>query len=307
MKKLMSLLLAIAAISCARKENDGQKLLALNEDFTEVTIAKNESPYATLYGAWTGKLASAYNADKDQTISYTITRLDDKHHTITANRTIDGESETAYGKFSEKDGKISMSFDFWADKMPQVQKLTFENGVLKAFAPLKRGHLDPVIECTMQRSEFKYDPLVTTDSAYFVDFENPKKVEKKLKPKKVAKVEKKAVDKLDADIKFKEGYVRPSYPMTTEAVFGINASAKLLKESELKNLKKSDLQFLKNTIYARHGYIFKSDALNDYFTQFSWYVPTSSNVEVTEIEQKNVKLLTRYEKYAEEYYEYFGR
>lgn len=36
---------------------------------------------------------------------------------------------------------------------------------------------------------------------------------------------------------------------------------------------KEELRLLRNTIYAQHGYAFNSSDLNEYFSQFSWYMP----------------------------------
>jgi len=41
----------------------------------------------------------------------------------------------------------------------------------------------------------------------------------------------------------------------------------------------NDLRILRNTIYAMHGYIFKSRDLQEHFQKFSWYSGTKSNVD----------------------------
>ena len=83
----------------------------------------------------------------------------------------------------------------------------------------------------------------------------------------------------------------------------------LLKEDDLKNLRKLDLQIIKNTIFARHGYAFKKQILRNFFDPVEWYVPVKNNVDndLTPIENKNVKLLDRFTKYAEDNYDTFGR
>lgn len=55
----------------------------------------------------------------------------------------------------------------------------------------------------------------------------------------------------------------------------------VIYDSDVRNLTYDDIQYLakddirlaKNEIYARHGYIFKSDDLNEYFNQRWWYMP----------------------------------
>ena len=54
---------------------------------------------------------------------------------------------------------------------------------------------------------------------------------------------------------------------------------------------------MRNYIFARHGYIFKSDDLRQYFRQYDWYTPISRNVtkELSKIERDNIKLIEAYE------------
>lgn len=61
---------------------------------------------------------------------------------------------------------------------------------------------------------------------------------------------------------------------------------------------KADYRILRNAIFARHGYIFKSADLAEYFSRFSWYTPQYSDVNsmLSSIEQDNVATLKRLEK-----------
>ncbi len=50
----------------------------------------------------------------------------------------------------------------------------------------------------------------------------------------------------------------------------------ILKDNKLiplENLSKSDLRIYRNLIFAKYGYRFKSENLNDYFSSKDWYVP----------------------------------
>ncbi|MFN0201157.1 MAG: YARHG domain-containing protein [Bacteroidia bacterium] len=91
-----------------------------------------------------------------------------------------------------------------------------------------------------------------------------------------------------------------SYPETSE---------KLLAEADVENLLKQELRIMRNEIYARHGYSFKMKDMRSYFDQQDWYIPTTTDVRdaLTEVEEKNVALLKRYEKYAADYYDEYGR
>ena len=96
----------------------------------------------------------------------------------------------------------------------------------------------------------------------------------------------------------------------TEDVLRINASARLLKSSDIENLYKTDLEVIRNAIYARHGYSFRNLRMRDLFDyDVSWYMPVSANVSamLTETEIKNIELIKRYEAHATRYYDVFGR
>ena len=64
---------------------------------------------------------------------------------------------------------------------------------------------------------------------------------------------------------------------------------------------RSITQMIINEMYARHGYIFKDQALTDYFAQKSWYIPRTADMEeiypvMNAVEQANVTLLRTYSK-----------
>lgn len=103
--------------------------------------------------------------------------------------------------------------------------------------------------------------------------------------------------------------VNEYYRTASESVYTLNASKNKLKESDLKNLKKLDLEIIRNTIFARHGYSFKKRSVRQFFDQVDWYVPMNNNVdaELTQLEKDNIVLLKKFEKYAEDNYDTFGR
>jgi hypothetical protein len=106
-----------------------------------------------------------------------------------------------------------------------------------------------------------------------------------------------------------ETYEEQVYRTASDVVTKLNSSTTLLKESDVKNLKKLELEILRNTIFARHGYTFKKKTYRQFFDPVDWYVPVSDDVakELTVIEKQNIKLLQRFEKYAEDNYDTFGR
>lgn len=87
------------------------------------------------------------------------------------------------------------------------------------------------------------------------------------------------------------------------------ASTRLLKTSDVDNLVIEELEFMRNEIFARHGYCFSKKHLRQQFENESWYVPNTVDIRgfLTDIEKKNIALIKRYEKYAEEYGDEYGR
>lgn len=62
---------------------------------------------------------------------------------------------------------------------------------------------------------------------------------------------------------------------------------------------RSITQMIINEMYAKHGYIFKDQALTDYFSRKSWYAPRTTDMEqiypvMNDVEQANVTLLRTY-------------
>lgn len=59
----------------------------------------------------------------------------------------------------------------------------------------------------------------------------------------------------------------------------------------------AELRIARNEIFARHGYIFKSEDLQEHFAQFDWYKAEFANVDskMTALEKKNIAVLKRRE------------
>lgn len=96
----------------------------------------------------------------------------------------------------------------------------------------------------------------------------------------------------------------------TDDVLKFNPSIALLKKEDVENMYQRDLEVLRNSIYARHGYSFKNRRMRYLFDKYvDWYIPLKTNIlaDLTDLEKKNIDLLKRYEKHAEKYYDVFGR
>ena len=87
------------------------------------------------------------------------------------------------------------------------------------------------------------------------------------------------------------------------------ASQRLLKARDVENMMREDLQFMRNEIFARHGFCFSKKELRQMFEMEEWYVPNTVDIRVqlTDIEKKNISLIKRYEKYADQYGDEYGR
>jgi len=102
----------------------------------------------------------------------------------------------------------------------------------------------------------------------------------------------------------------PDGEFITEDATKFNPSTDSLKAEDIENMYKGDLQIMRNSIYARHGYSFKTRKMRYIFDKYvDWYIPVSTDVrdEITDLEWANIELLKRYEDHADEYYDSFGR
>ncbi len=75
-------------------------------------------------------------------------------------------------------------------------------------------------------------------------------------------------------------------------------SERLLSRDDLVNFSKLELKMLRNEIYARHGYIFKTKDMVDYFSSQNWYQPRYTDVSamLSDIELSNIKLIKSMER-----------
>lgn len=145
------------------------------------------------------------------------------------------------------------------------------------------------------KKEFVYNPnFMLNENNDLIDWENPKDFVEKYTDEETGKI---------------ETYTTSKNRVASDAVFKINASRQKLTEKDLKNLRKLDMEIIKNSVFARHGYSFKKATYRHFFEQTDWYIPVSNNVDsqLSPIEKENVALLNRFIKYAEDKYDQFGR
>ena len=96
-------------------------------------------------------------------------------------------------------------------------------------------------------------------------------------------------------------YGNISYEMQNDYYVFPDSDARYLSNADISGMSAQELCYGKNEIYARHGYIFKSDFWNDFFSTFTWYsgeYPADSfDAGVfNEYEKANLKLAVEMEK-----------
>lgn len=74
-----------------------------------------------------------------------------------------------------------------------------------------------------------------------------------------------------------------------------DSNSRYLTKEELYQYDKSSLGFIRNEIFARHGYLFKNEDYRNYFTSMPWYLPDSkfkgTLKELNPVEKHNVELI----------------
>ncbi|MDV7696728.1 YARHG domain-containing protein [Chryseobacterium soli] len=153
----------------------------------------------------------------------------------------------------------------------------------------------PLKTLKLIKKEFVYNPnFMLDENSDLVDWTNPKSVTEKYTDEETGKT---------------ETYKASKNRFASDAIFKINASKQKLTEKELKNLRKLDLEIIKNAVFARHGYSFKKETFRNFFERTDWYIPVSNNVDkdLTPMEKENVVLLNRFIQYAQDKYDSFGR
>ena len=76
------------------------------------------------------------------------------------------------------------------------------------------------------------------------------------------------------------------------------SSQRLLKDDDLQ-VPPDELDYMRNSIYARHGYSFANKDIASRFASESWYMPCSTNVEaqLTQIEKTNIQRIQKIRPY----------
>lgn len=77
-----------------------------------------------------------------------------------------------------------------------------------------------------------------------------------------------------------------------------DSDSRKLKKSDLAGMTAQQLSYAKNEIYARHGRVFKSSELQDYFNEKDWYEKNDDfkDEDLSKKEAENIKFIAAYQK-----------
>lgn len=77
-----------------------------------------------------------------------------------------------------------------------------------------------------------------------------------------------------------------------------DSASRKLKKSDLAGMTAQQLSYAKNEIYARHGRVFKSSELQDYFNQKDWYEKNDDfkDEDLSKKEAENTEFIDAYQK-----------
>lgn len=286
MKKLFLLAVAIACFSCKKEA----KLISKTNNIEVYEVEPND-PNRNTYGNWVGDFFARIGAREKTDLStnkinIVIQKIEDNK--VFGYSVVSGEMRTFEGTSKKSNGNLEIIVKE-SDQLKNNGTFTFTVAKDSLFGKWDSAKKVGVLlrEYTLKKQPFSYDPKFTLQkNRMYVDY--------------YTKKEKTSLDEVtDMD----------TYRYADSIVTILNASTKIFKESELKNLKKIELEILRNTIYARHGYSFKSKIVSQFFDSQDWYVPVSDDVStnLTTIEKQNIKTLVRFEKYATDNYDTFGR
>lgn len=80
------------------------------------------------------------------------------------------------------------------------------------------------------------------------------------------------------------------------------SSTRYLTVNDLSGLSNAELRIMRNEIFARNGYVFKTEAMSNYFNRIDWYrkidklnVNDDGSSLLTDIEKANIKIIQKYE------------
>lgn len=239
MKKLLLVLVTLAFISCNKEVKKPQP---------ETADTANLELHKELYGFWVGDFMAIQSDDDNEYIPSNKINIVIKQ--ILGNRVIGqsvvaGNSRKLEGSLlTVKNGEQYFELKEPGDtKNDGVFKFTIKNDTLsgKWFANDKSIPVQQR-EFKLVKQKFEYDPnLMLPEERNYIDYYS-------MKTDTITETYEDGQE---------ETYEAELYRAASDVIIKINSSTTKLAEEDVKNLKKLDLEILRNTIFARHGYAFK--------------------------------------------------
>lgn len=132
--------------------------------------------------------------------------------------------------------------------------------------------------------------------------EELKRLENELKQKEQVMLDEKKSDlerkarELDEEKRKLDQAGDENIQITNSGIFPFT-STRYLNNIDINGLSSDDLKIMRNEIFARHGYIFKTDDMRQYFSQQSWYNPQYNDVTsmLSAVEKSNVEFIKKFE------------
>ena len=288
---LLALMLSLVVVSCKKEKKHSAQAVKQEVDV-----------YAKFYGNWVGDFVvtesdtAAQETDFMRTNKINIVIKKIENGKVYGQSIVAGNSRPLLGNIVDNKDEFVITLKEPGDqKRDGVFEFTIDSDTLSGEWNVNNKKA-PVWkrEYKLTKQAFKYNPkLMLPEEGDYIDYFSLK------------------VDSMEYENE--DGTKDMSYSdlfrSASDVITKINASITLLKESDLKNLKKLELEIIRNTIFARHGYSFKKKSFRQFFDPVDWYIPVTDNMsgKLTLIEQKNILILNRFQKYAEDSYDTFGR
>ncbi|MEC5172927.1 MULTISPECIES: YARHG domain-containing protein [Chryseobacterium] len=302
LKLFLTVSLMIGLTGCKKeteKSNGKKDSITVKRDSLAVPEIHKEY-YGIYMGDFAGKeiitpeIGEDYEGDVYKRIALKINRI--TKDSVYGQSIVDGNQRPFRGVFNEAAASFILD-ESGNDKTDGRFEVKLSNdsltGTWNAFN--KTAVKAPSKRVKLIKKEFVYNPnfMLSPDND-LIDWENPKSFVEKYTDEETGKT---------------ETYTASKNRIASDAVFKINASKQKLTEKDVKNLRKLDMEIIKNSVFARHGYSFKKATYRNFFEQTDWYIPVSDNVDndLSSLEKENVALLNRFIKYAEDKYDSFGR
>ena len=298
---LIALLISLA--NCKKSETAATTSTAKDSIALKADTLVEPEVHQELYGLYTGDFIGKemvkdyeeeYESDVYKKLTLKINRI--TKDSVYGQSLVAGNQRPFRGVFNENNNSFILD-EPGDDKTDGRFEVAIKGDSLtgKWVAFTKSAVKSPTKKLKLNKKVFVYNAnFMLDEDSNLIDWENPKEFVEKYTDSETGKTEK---------------YTQEKNRIASDAVFKINASTQKLTEKQLKNLRKLDLEIIKNSVFARHGYSFKKATFRNFFEMTDWYVPVSNNVDdqLSPLEKENVALLARFTKYAEDKYDSFGR